>query len=91
MLILATLEMFGLVLSWWAFLHAAVLYPSLAAMLLFGWRPEGIVDSLLRSYYDDLFQHWVFMVGFPIAIWVLLDFLPINRPILPWKKVSDDD
>ena len=79
-------ERFLLAVSWWAFLHAAVLYPSLAAMLLFGWKPEGIVNSLLDSYYDDLFQELVFAVGFPIAIWVLL-WIVTGRPrILPWMK-----
>ena len=78
-------ERFVLAVSWWAFLHAAVLYPSLAAIFLFDWNPEGIVNSLLNSYYDDLFQDLVFAIGFPIAMWVVLWIVTGSPRILPWR------
>ena len=79
-------ERLVLAVSWWAFLHAAVLFMSMAARgLPFHWRAESIVEILLTSYYVDLFREPVFAIGFPIATWVLLWIVTGNPRILPWR------
>lgn len=80
-------ERFVLAVSWWVFLHAAVLYLVFAAVALFDWSPgDGVVNDLLDGYYDGLWQSLPMAFGFPVAAWVVLWIVTGSPRILPWRK-----
>ena len=89
-------ERLTLLLSWYAFAHAAVAATAVLLIIVLGLEPSGLVNTMLESYTDifrDLFgrdyDEAVFFLLTP-AIWLGL-WLTTGKPrFLPWKAVGGE-
>lgn len=76
---------FAILLSWWAFLHAARI---ILVLLLgaFGIAEPAWSQSFTEVYSDLFLNNKMLFLSFSPAIWLLLWMTTGSPRILPWRK-----